>query len=1103
MKKQLLLFALIFTCFTVSAQSTRWTGLINSDWTNLLNWTNGVPTSDSEVEINFINPLLSEPILSGNVTIKKLELGSNGQTLTIANGGVLEITGTLSLGNTATLDIGDGDVIINENSTINGVINIDDGNLQFKEGVTLANADLNVISGEVTIGETGSSLVNFNMSGTSDFSLNTSNLSIYGSINLLGYSDFDAGTGVISITEDANFAGNSSFDLNQGQIEIFGSTIFNSYFTASNGSLIFHDDITFYWGSFDAGESNTVLDGDITIGNNGTGKSGSTGSFYDVLITSGSIVVGDLPLTITGDFDNQGAYSHLAGTTIDIYGDVIGYENMNTDSPFVTYVNATTDTTIEVAFSEALSVASIANIANNTSIRSSSFTNSISSPLMSATLKTGTNNILIFTFNRSIDLTSNSNYLWIYGSVEDVSGNSIQNPYIKEIKEVRDIYWSGNNNSSWTNISNWVDNTGILRGSFPDPSEGYNLYFDENAVNDLVLPQDIVVNSYKNTSTKNLNLNGYTISVSEDINVINSKIIADGLASKLILNGEKKQIIPADIFLNNTIDNLTIANTGEGVLLEGDLNLTGILRLSNGVFDTQDHLTFKSDLNKTAIVAPITNGSILGNVTVERYMPARRAFRFVTSSVNTSTSIHDNWQEGVNNTGITDADNLNPNPGFGTHITGSTIGANGLDATPSGNPSLYKFDNASQNWTTITNTLTENLEAGVPYRMLIRGDRSIDVTSNSTTPQPTILKAVGELATGFFIYDQMEATAGTFELIGNPYQAAVDVQQLLQNSGGINKQFFYVWDPTQNTRGAFVTIDANLNSSNMSSSTANKYLQPWQAAFVEVNGSSSYPYINFTEELKRETTVTTTTYSVTDDNTYKLQVSLFEADAYQNGEAAADGFIVNFSDQFSNNVDDYDAVKFYNLDEMLAISNSDNLLSIENRALVETGDEIEFFNATYRNTNYVYLIDVPVFNGFVGYLYDSYLDKYTALKPGVENFVSFQVDASVDESVASNRFKIVFEEETLGTEDYLINNDLSLYPNPTSEGYVNISIADTNISKDLTVRVYSLLGQQVYEAKETFEEGKLTLPTSNFSSGVYLVKVENENNSYTKKLVVE
>ena len=96
----------------------------------------------------------------------------------------------------------------------------------------------------------------------------------------------------------------------------------------------------------------------------------------------------------------------------------------------------------------------------------------------------------------------------------------------------------------------------------------------------------------------------------------------------------------------------------------------------------------KSIASGTGMIGQIT-GTLSGvtNVTVERFMDAtapNRGYRNLASSVNTAGSIKANWQKGANNINLTDNQAGTGGTGYGTHITGSTTGADGFDATQTG-----------------------------------------------------------------------------------------------------------------------------------------------------------------------------------------------------------------------------------------------------------------------------------------------------------------------------------------------------------------------------------------------------------------------------------
>ena len=75
-------------------------------------------------------------------------------------------------------------------------------------------------------------------------------------------------------------------------------------------------------------------------------------------------------------------------------------------------------------------------------------------------------------------------------------------------------------------------------------------------------------------------------------------------------------------------------------------------------------------------------------------------------------------------------------------------------------------------------------------------------------------------------------------------------------------------------------------------------------------------------------------------------------------------------------------------------------------------------------------------------------------------------------------------------------NSFSLYPNPTNTGSVTISSTNSNA---ISVQVFDILGKQV--KNETLTNN--TLNVSNLKTGVYIVKITQNNATTTKKLVIK
>jgi PKD repeat protein len=80
---------------------------------------------------------------------------------------------------------------------------------------------------------------------------------------------------------------------------------------------------------------------------------------------------------------------------------------------------------------------------------------------------------------------------------------------------------------------------------------------------------------------------------------------------------------------------------------------------------------------------------------------------------------------------------------------------------------------------------------------------------------------------------------------------------------------------------------------------------------------------------------------------------------------------------------------------------------------------------------------------------------------------------------------------------------LELFPNPASnEAELKFEL---NATRSLSVNVYSLLGQKIYEIpKQLFLEGNNTIPlnTSSFESGMYLVQISDGSSTINKSLII-
>ena len=539
-----------------------------------------------------------------------------------------------------------------------------------------------------------------------------------------------------------------------------------------------------------------------------------------------------------------------------------------------------------------------------------------------------------------------------------------------------------------------------------------------------------------------------------------------------------------ELYGNNLAINANLKTTnGAAMTLKGNATIAaGKYIESAGNFTHDGNLIFKSDINGTAAFGTLggTYTTTSGTVTVERFIPARRAFRFLTSSVTTLGSIFENWQENAGTTA-----------GLGTHITGTGGATDGFDVTATNNPSMFTFTNGI--WEAVTNTNSNVLTAGTPYRLMVRGDRTTDLTTNTPSETATTLRATGALHTGNFT-PTLNQTAEGFSFIGNPYQAPIDMKEVLTTSAtNMNTDVLYYWDPTLNTRGGYVTRTLSANTNSVTESIFTEILQPGQAVFVKKDNTATAATMTISETNKSVADGAAGVFrnNATQSNTIGVLRANLQANL-DNQWQTTDAALALFGDNYSWDVTQEDASKMNNLDEEVSFVQNNTSLAIAKQNDASETDELPIRLQQLRHTNYRWVFDLNNYNGSTPYLLDTEQNTLSAIEDGT--VLPFTAGSNT-----SNRFKIVFQNTTLNTPTF--DNQISLYPNP-SNGANGFYI--TNITASAKVALFTVLGQSVPVSTALNGTTLQVKPMHDVAKGIYVVQVIAEDGATKQvKWIVE
>lgn len=551
--------------------------------------------------------------------------------------------------------------------------------------------------------------------------------------------------------------------------------------------------------------------------------------------------------------------------------------------------------------------------------------------------------------------------------------------------------WTGSVSSDWNNAANWCG--GIL------PSGTIDLIITAGLPNYPAISDIVTINDLSVAAGAYIYVTNNGVLTIRGNNDNNGTISNDGA---IVLSGTSQQTFPGANATVAAMRDLEIDN-GNGVDIDKSFSITGTLTPTSGVINLNDKkITLVSNASGTARVAGVVDGTFDysggGKFVVQRYVPARRAWRLMTSPLTSTNTIYDSWQNGGVYT-----------PGAGTFITGAGV-SNGFDVD--GNPSLKEYDGGAQALVASAGTNT-GVSPGVSgsadnkgYFIFVRGDRN-PANLSTTNSNATTLSSEGQLQTGAQTFSA-NTSAGRYTLIGNPYASPIDFNTVTRNN--LVKRF-YVWDPSLNTVGGYVTMDDIDNdgvyTKSVTSSQTNELLSH-QAFFVETaaNGAAS---IQINESDKSDGT----SYVVSRPakplaEKQKLQISLFLLNS-DNSTVLADGVTAEFNDAYSTAVTFEDAMKFTNINESFSLARNEKLLSVERRPALNFSDTLFLNLAKTKQRNYQLHINPSNLDiaGLAAAVRDNFTGIETTLKLDEESIIGFSV-TSDPASSATDRFKILF-----------------------------------------------------------------------------------------------
>ncbi len=463
--------------------------------------------------------------------------------------------------------------------------------------------------------------------------------------------------------------------------------------------------------------------------------------------------------------------------------------------------------------------------------------------------------------------------------------------------------------------------------------------------------------------------------------------------------------------------------------------------VNRGTITVEGLITFKSDQNGTATLVDFgtINFVASGAIVQQRYLSANKNHYVSVSTANTNSNVFNGAYP--NYSGYNE-DNDTPDWGNGWY----TVGPNETLGVGKGY-TVYFFNNTTASFTGTFN----------------KGTLNVPVTNHGYHTDPNI---------------------DGWNLIGNPYPAALSVNSFLQtNLGKIDGNAVYMWDEggTNYSSSDYATYNSVGSVAGGGGNRPNGFVAPGQAFFVHVTHNYD---IEFNDNMKQ--TTGNQFFKTQIHSSGELTLSLVNPSNIYNEILIA--LLPEATDNFDQNLD---AIKvkgnpnlaFYSLlnDKEYAIQSLSQ--NIDNLKVVALG-----YDATLAGNYKLNVIKKFNFGNSFIYLNDLLNNSLTLMNETSEyQFVS-------QAGTFKNRFQIIISEKILSVPNVSNESHFLIY-SQNKEVFIQ---ATDKVYRDAQFVVYDILGKEILR-------GKMIDTITNFqinSQGTFIIKIIENNKVYNQKIVI-
>lgn len=346
-----------------------------------------------------------------------------------------------------------------------------------------------------------------------------------------------------------------------------------------------------------------------------------------------------------------------------------------------------------------------------------------------------------------------------------------------------------------------------------------------------------------------------------------------------------------------------------------------------------------------------------------------------------------------------------------------------------------------------------------------------------------------------------------FNLLGNPYASAIDIDMLIDNNDMISEVYFWehLTGPSSmipgylNNNYSMDDISMYNKSGGVGSGTAadnggtapGRYMASGQGFAIKADQGGSAAAL-FTNSMR----------VVDNNNQYrsaetknKLWIKVRNED-YDIQSTA----LVAFLDEASPRIDrGYDSKRIASAVSIFSKSQEGNALTIQGTSTFDSTMKIDLGFASIIEESLNFTISINQLEG--NDLSDSPIYLIDTETQVVTNLNTSNYRFTASQGMQSNRFLLVFEvPENLGLDSLNSANNLRLFPNPTQD---QLTLSYLGSQALVAMTIMNVQGQTVKQFSLANFAQERTLDVSDLAKGIYLVEINSDTERAVKKLIIK